>query len=197
LVLAVIAGFIKKTDIRTPSSDGIIYQDPRKTQYVIQKKNSALCLAFPISWYRRLYSVGSKTGVPTMPPPPSFRPLSYQLSDLINRRRLLGEKYKDIAAKAGVHPTQISRLANRESGVSLDVLDKLGLYLGLEIVENRPGSEASPVQEDERRQIEVLAFLEWLRRESREHAEEVWQEARRRLLVVGEGDHPQPTTIRD
>ena len=110
------------------------------------------------------------------------KPLSVQLSELLQRRRLAGEKYKDIAAKAGVHPTQVSRLANRDAGVSLCVLDKLGTYLGLVILESSDGTNPARDRADEGRTLEVAAYLDWLKREEKQHSERVWEEARRRLM---------------
>ncbi len=113
-----------------------------------------------------------------MPP----KPLSEQIAELLQRRRRSGEKYKEIATRAGVHPTQISRLVNREGGVSLDVLDRLGIYLGLEIVEYRPDPESAKERENADRTIEVAAYLDWLKKEEKDHAERVWSEAKRRLM---------------
>jgi transcriptional regulator with XRE-family HTH domain len=111
-----------------------------------------------------------------------IKPLSVQLSEILQRRRLAGEKYKDIAAKAGVHPTQVSRLANQDAGVSLCVLDKIGTYLGLVISEVEDGTNSPRGRGEEGRPLEVAAYLDWLKKEEKQHAERVWEEARRRLM---------------
>jgi transcriptional regulator with XRE-family HTH domain len=129
-----------------------------------------------------------------MPKPRKIKLFSVQLSEILQRRRLAGEKYKDIAAKAGVHPTQVSRLANQDAGVSLCVLDKLGKYLGLLVVEVQPGMEVARDPGDDGRLLEVAAYLDWLRKEGREHADRVWDEARRRLLPAG-GDGEQNSIL--
>ena len=128
-----------------------------------------------------------------MPHPRRTKPFSIQFSEVLRRRHLAGEKYKDIAAGAGVHPTQVSRLANRDAGVSLDVLDKIGTYLGLEVMEVRPGTEAGPDRGADEHGLKIAAYLDWLKREEKEHADRVWQEARRRLL---QSEEEQPAAGR-
>ncbi len=111
-----------------------------------------------------------------------IKTLSVQLSELLKRRRLAGEKYKDIAAKAGVHPTQVSRLANQDAGVSLCVLDKIGTYLGLVVMEVEGGTNPTRNRGDEGRHLEIASFLDWLKREEDRHGKRVCEEARSRLM---------------